>query len=86
MTNRATSKFWAAYAALPRDIRKLAQKNYALFRLDPQHPSLRLEKVGKKWSVRVGLKYRALAIETDDGFLWTWIGTNDQYDWLVKSL
>ena len=47
MTNRATPEFWAAYKTLPREIRKIAQKNYALFRSDPQHPSLRLKKVGK---------------------------------------
>ncbi len=37
-------------------------------------------------AVRVGLKHRALAVETDDGFLWTWIGSHSDYDRLIKSL
>jgi len=85
MTNQASPDFWAAYSKLPRDIRKLAQKNYVLFRSNPQHPSLRFKKIGNKWSVRVGLKYRALAIETPEGLLWTWIGSHEDYDRLVKA-
>jgi hypothetical protein len=84
MTNRASPEFWAAYAKLPRDIRKLAQKNYTLFRGNPQHPSLRMKKIGNRRSARVGLHYRALAVETEDGLLWTWIGTHAEYDRLTK--
>lgn len=85
MTNRATPDFWALYAKLPRDVRKLAQKNYALFAQNPQHPLLRFKKVGNRWSVRVGLHFRAVAIETDAGLLWIWIGDHEDYDRLIKS-
>ena len=85
MTNRATPEFWAMYAKLPRDVRKLAQKNYALFAQNPQHPSLRFKKIGMRWSVRVGLQYRALAVEIDEGLLWTWIGDHEGYDRLIKN-
>jgi hypothetical protein len=32
----------------------------------------------------VGLGYRALAVEVDDGMLWFWIGTHADYDALIK--
>lgn len=84
-TNHASRSFWAAYRKLPLDVRRLALKNYRLFRTDPSHPSLHFKKVGTKWSVRVGLEYRALAISVEDGLLWVWIGAHDEYDRLLKK-
>jgi hypothetical protein len=40
--------------------------------------------VGRFWSVRVGLRYRALAVEGDDGLVWFWIGTHAEYDNIVQ--
>lgn len=51
----ATPEFWYHYRRLPTDVRSLADKNFALLRQDPHHPSLRLKKVGAFWSARVGL-------------------------------
>lgn len=79
MANCASPRFWAAYRALPADIRDIADKRFELFQQNPRHPSLHLKKVGAKWSVRVGRGYRALAVETDDCLLWTWIGSHDDY-------
>jgi hypothetical protein len=76
-------EFWAAYEKLPKPIRELADKNYALLKGNPQHPSLHLKKVGRFWSVRVGLRYRALALEVEDGLLWFWIGSHAEYDALI---
>jgi hypothetical protein len=72
----ASPRFWTAYNALPLAVRKLADNNFALLKHDPHHPSLQLKKVGRYWSARVGLRYRALAVEVDDGFLWFWIGSH----------
>jgi hypothetical protein len=44
---------------------------------------LHLKKVGRFWSVRVGLRYRALALEVEDGLLWFWIGSHAEYDALI---
>jgi hypothetical protein len=58
--------FLPLYDALPRQVRKLADKNFALLKHDPKHPSLHFKRVRDElWSVRVGLNYRALAIEGD---------------------
>ena len=64
---------------------KVADKCYRLFERDPQHPSLHLKKVGKYWSVRVGRSHRAPATEIENGFIWIWIGTHEEYERLIRS-
>ena len=83
MRHFASPAFWEAYAKLPAAVRELADKNYALLKDNPRHPSLQFKKVGRYWSVRVGLRYRALATEVDDGLLWFWIGSHADYDKLI---
>jgi hypothetical protein len=79
----ASAAFWEAYAKLPDSIRVLADKNYALLKENPRHPSLQLKKVDQFWSVRVGSRYRALAVEIDSGLLWFWIGSHADYDAMI---
>ncbi|MGY3445955.1 MULTISPECIES: ParE family toxin-like protein [unclassified Bradyrhizobium] len=76
MKHAASPKFWAAYQQLPVHIRELADANFALLKRNPRHPSLQFKKVGRFWSVRVGMRYRALAVETGEGYLWFWIGSH----------
>ena len=83
MRHLASPAFWSAYEALPVRTRELADKNFGLLKQDPTHPSLRFKKTGRFWSVRVGLRYRALAVEVDDDLLWFWIGSHADYDALV---
>lgn len=80
MTHFATPEFWIHYRKLPNEIQALADKNFTILKGDPNHPSLRLKKVGVYWSVRVGLHYRALAKERAEGLLWFWIGHHGEYD------
>lgn len=83
MRHFASRAFWDAYRRLPEQVRALADKNYTLLKENPQHPSLQLKKIGRFWSVRVGLRYRALAIENDGDLIWFWIGSHADYDALV---
>lgn len=85
MSHFATPGFWHAYRQLPAEVRELADKNFALLRHDPHHPSLRLKKVGEFWSVRVGLRYRALARARSEGLVWFWIGSHNDYDQFLKG-
>jgi hypothetical protein len=62
----------------------LADKNFALMKSDPRHPSLRLKRVGDYYSARVGLAYRALGVEVPDGILWIWIGNHAEYEKLIQ--
>jgi hypothetical protein len=80
MRHFASPAFWDAYDKLPAEVRKLADKNYALLKQNPHHPSLQYKKVGRYWSVRIGRRYRALAVQIDEGMLWFWIGSHAEYD------
>ncbi len=83
MRHFASSAFWDAYARLPGSVRDLADKNFTLLKEDARHPSLQLKQIDRFWSVRVGLRYRALAVEIDEGLLWFWIGSHADYDRLI---
>jgi hypothetical protein len=54
MKHLASPAFWEAYRRLPEQVRALADKNHALLKANPQHPSLQFKKVGHFRSVRVG--------------------------------
>jgi len=84
MRHFASRAFWRAYEKLPAQVRELADKDYALLKENPRHSSLHLKKVGRFWSVRIGLRYRALAVEVDGDLLWFWIGSHADYDALVR--
>ena len=83
MRHFASRAFWEAYHRLPEQIRTLADRNYGLLKENPQHPSLQFKKVGRFWSVRVGLRYRALAAEADGDLVWFWIGSHADYDAMI---
>ena len=85
MRHFASSAFWQSYARLPEQVRTLADKNFAILKENPQRPSLQLKRIGRYRSVRVGLRYRALAVEVDDGLLWFWIGTHADYDAMIRT-
>jgi mRNA-degrading endonuclease RelE of RelBE toxin-antitoxin system len=73
------------YQSLPTDVRKLADKSFALLKENPTHPSLHFKKVGRFWSARVGAHYRALAIEAPDGLIWFRIVPHEDYDRIIRS-
>ena len=61
----------------------MADKNYDILKKDTKHPSLRFKKIGKLWSVRVGIYYRALGIGIEEDIVWFWIGSHADYDKLI---
>lgn len=82
--HRTTRRFWKCLDALPEAVKNTADKNFALLKDNPRHPSLHFKKVGKFWSVRVGIDHRALAVEDNEDFIWVWIGTHDDYERLLR--
>jgi hypothetical protein len=84
MRHYTSGRFWKELRKLPPDVQQLAIKNYRLLLRDPRHPSIHFERKRLYWSARVGLGYRALAIEVEGGFEWFWIGSHADYDRLVR--
>ena len=72
--------FWRHYNLLPKEVRDLADKNYALLKSDPRHASLHFKKIGGDWSVRIGSHYQALVFEGLGELVWFWIGPHSEYD------
>jgi hypothetical protein len=81
----AGRSFWEAYERLPDRVRALADANFALLKSNPHHPSLHFKRVGRYHSVRIGLSYRALAVEVEGGLLWFWIGSHADYDRVIRA-
>lgn len=81
--HRTAPRFWDRLDELPQSVQDLARKNFRLLKENPSHPSLQFKRVGRFWSARVGLNYRALAVEDGPDFIWVWIGDHDEYDRLV---
>lgn len=83
MNHFTLPRFWRHYDSLPQHIQQLADKDHALLRDDPFHPSLHFKKVGNKkhlCSVRVGEHYRALGLDKSEPVFWFWIRTHAEYD------
>jgi len=83
--HRTTDRFWRCFESLPKPVQVVSKKNFELLKVNPSHPSLHFKKVGKFWSVRAGMNYRALATEDGADFIWVCIGTHDEYQRLLKS-
>ena len=84
MIHYASPAFWDCYQGLPGRVKIVADKNFALLKDTPKHPSLHFKRVGIYWSVRAGIDYRALAVPVDGGVLWFWIGPHAEYDRLLR--
>ena len=82
--HRATPRFWLCLEKQPPSIQNLAHKNYKLLKENSKHPSLHFKKVGKVWSARVGINYRAVAVEDGSDYIWVWLGSHDDYEQLLK--
>ncbi len=83
--HRTTPRFWTLLSNLPQSIQELARANFALLKANPTHPSLHFKKMGVLWSARVGINYRAAAVQDGGDFIWVCIGPHDEYERLIKS-
>ena len=84
--SRTTRQFREAFAKLPEEVRRHAQRAYFLFRKDPHHPSLRFKEIDEEsntFSVRIGLGYRALGVMGRSTIIWFWIGSHADCDRLI---
>jgi hypothetical protein len=82
MKSKADPAFWRRFNGLPAQAQQLARDTFALWLKDPFYPSLYFKKLRDDlWSVRVGGHYRAVGyFLTSDTFVWSWIGTHEEYN------
>jgi hypothetical protein len=80
LSHRASKRFWRNFNELSPELQQLARANYELLKSNPQHPSLHFKRVGKYWSVRIGLSYRAVGSDSPHGIIWFWIGAHEEYE------
>ena len=66
MKSRAVASFWSGYDRLPGEVRKIADKQYRLWRENPSHPSIQFKKVGRFWSARITNDYRAVGVKDEE--------------------
>lgn len=89
MKSTVTPRFWNLFNSLPLEVRELAEKDYRLWMEDPHHPALhfkRLAGAGERFSVRVGIHYRAIGWKpASDLVEWVWIGSHADYDAMLKQ-
>jgi hypothetical protein len=79
MKHLGVDQYWQRHDKLSPAMRKLAEHNFSVIKEYPNHPLLRLKKIDGIWSMRIGSRHRALAIEDGDTIIWFWIGTYRQY-------
>ena len=82
----ALPEFWKCYEKLPRQVRELADKKFALFMQEPFHQALGLQQKGTVWTVDVGRSYRAMALREGNDFHWFWIGSHEAYNKLLGRM
>ena len=88
MVSRVTALFWENYHSLSIFVQRIADKKYRLWLTQPQYSSLsfkRLQWLETLYSVRIGLRYLALAYRDDKIYTWVWIGSHADYDKLLQS-
>nr|WP_210318954.1 hypothetical protein [Rhizobium paranaense] len=69
---------------MPKHVQELADRNFELLKSNPKHPSLHFKQVGRFWSARVGISWRALAAADGEDLIWFWIGSHTDYDKLLR--
>ncbi len=83
------SSYWEGMEKLPDEVRKMAEKSYALWRENPKHPMLRFKKIHPSqpiYSFRVGLAYRTIGVESSDGrLIWFWVGSFEEFTKVVDK-
>ena len=81
--------YWDTFEDLPEDIKKLAEKNYKLWRESKNSPGLRFKQIHKSlpiYSFRVGMKHRTVGVETDDNKIaWFWVGSFETFNKTISG-
>ncbi|MEZ2276407.1 MAG: hypothetical protein ACBR12_05775 [Microcoleus sp.] len=73
MKSSVTKSFRTRLESLPASVQEQADKAYALWQENPDHPSLQFKRVSQKqpiYSARVSINYRVLGLLEADRIYW----------------
>jgi hypothetical protein len=88
MISHINLKWKQLYKRLPIDIRKIAKKQYKIFKINPYHSGLHFKKIHSNkpiFSARINYNYRTLGVLSDDNIIiWFWIGSHSDYDKIIN--
>lgn len=79
MKHVAVERFSELYNQLPVKVRRSADHSFGIVKERPDHPVLRMVRQDGIWSMRIGSRHRALAVEHGETVIWFWIGTYSSY-------
>jgi hypothetical protein len=88
LNSTTTDRFRKTFDNLPVNIKNSAKKNYALWKSNPYHKSLKYKKISQSkeiYSVRINKGWRALGVKKAENMIWFWIGSHSEYDQLIKK-
>ncbi len=83
MKSATTGEFWRLYGALPVNVQRTARRVFRVWLSNPEFPGLpfkALRGYDGLYSVRIGLRWRALGRLKGDTIYWFWIGPHAEYD------
>jgi hypothetical protein len=83
-THFASTQFLDCYDSSSESTRARADKQFALLKVDPAHPSLHFKRVGRFLSARVNDDVRVLGVDIEGGILWFWMGRHDEYTRMIR--
>jgi len=83
MRHFASPAFWEAVRQASRKRPRTRRQELRAAQGKPAASVITFKKVGRLWSVRVGLQYRALAAEVGVDLVWLWFGSHRDYDRLI---
>ena len=86
MNSQLHPDFLACFAKLPNEVKEQARRCYRIWQENNSHPGLQFKPLqghDDLYSVRIGLRWRALGLVEGDTVTWFWIGSHADYDKLV---
>lgn len=89
MISHINARFRKAFQRLPKEIQTQAKRTYQQWKRNPYQPALefkRVHPIKPVYSVRIGLKWRAVGILENNVIVWFWIGSHEEYHQLLILL
>jgi hypothetical protein len=89
MRSRTTVKFRKTFNRLPAEVQLQAKQAFQTWKRNPRHPSLHFKQIHQSlpvFSVRIGIHWRAVGIQSGEEIVWYWIGSHNDYGNILAQM